>query len=334
MPAFTEADHTLKRQDVSKTFNHLEPADTPFFTMLPKGGTADAAMVEYALESIRVSGHKGVAGADVTTFMKNTREYLKARLQMLEEPWMVSTKADRRPAPEMNGKESARQKYHCLLTLKKAIERRLLSNEDCLEEGGGNQDETRGALRWADTAAQTTYPVPSGFRPTSAMRYTGALASFTEPSLEAMLKAIRSVRKVALELDYFVGEDLKAQIDGFLVNTPDVSNHTVIRNINFDGKAGEISRAVGFVKTSFGNARIHLTDYLATDPDTGADTAYTPKSGLLVKLSEWEVRFAMEGRPALFDLPDLGGGPRGFARAELALICKNPQATGSNYSNS
>ncbi len=334
MPAFTEADHTLKRQDVSKTFNHLEPADTPFFTMLPKGGTAEAAMIEYALESIRVSGHKGVAGSDVTTFQKNTREYLKARLQMVEEPWMVTTKANRRPAPEMNGKESARQKYHCLLTLKKVIERRLLSNEDCLEEGGGNQDETRGALRWADTAEQTTYPVPAAYRPTSAMRYTGALASFSETSLENMLKAIRGVRKAKLELDYFVGEDLQAQIDGFLLQTADVASHTIIRSINFDGKEREVARGVGFVKTSFGSARVHLTDYLATDATTGADTAYTPKSGLLVKLSEWEVRFAIDGRPATFDLPDLGGGPRGFARAELALICKNPQATGSNYSNS
>jgi hypothetical protein len=272
----------------------------------------------------------------VTAYEKNTREYLKARLQMFEAPWQVRTKAERRPAPEMptSGKESARQKYHCMLTLKKSIEARLLSNEDALEEGGGNQDATRGALQWLNPSAQTLYPVPADYRPTSAMEYTSAVGSFAETSLETMLKAMYGVRKAAMQYDLFAGVDLKARIDTFLIVAPDVSNHTVIRAVNFDGAEKTVERGVTFIETSFGTVRAHIASYLATDADTGADTAYSPKSGILVDLKKWELRFAIDGKPTMYDQPDLGGGPRGFCRAELMLVCKNPQAQGRIYTNS
>jgi hypothetical protein len=60
---------------------------------------------------------------------------------------------------------------------------------------------------------------------------------------------------------------------------------------------------------------------LARDIDTGAATAYSPRSGLFVDMSMWNFA-ALQGYENA-DLPDLGGGPRGYIDVVYLIRCLN-----------
>ena len=324
MPGAMEIDQVGQKQEISEIVFNIRADETPFTSMLPKDKKPHNKLPTWQVETYRAGSLAGVMdNADVAAFNSEPRFLLTGVAQKVREPWSVSDFADETDVAGLASGEKGQQKLVAAKVLKFSMEGRCLSKEACtVDNGVAIPNATRGALEWIDNAAQTLYPVPAAFRPALTNIYTDDLADFTESEFEAMGQSAFKERKGKLNLDGFVGIDLQAQMDNWTARDPEATaaNYPV-RSWTQDANKKAFIKVVNFFTFSWGQVRTHLSTYIYLDAD-GAETDYTHKSGLFADMSMWALGFMR--KPRMGDLPDLGGGPRGFADAIMVLKCRNP----------
>lgn len=318
-----ERNRQLQPRDISQRISSIENDSTPFTAMLSKpSAPPENMLLEYPVEAYPDRPVAGVIdGHDVNEFNSVAREKLQTRGQIFRESYQVTTLANMLPDAGVGRNELGHQRMLAGKLLRFQLEKALLSDQENQVDTGTVPNLLRGVYKWMSTSAQTIYPVPADFRPSSTQVYTGTVAALTESEFVTRIKACFDQRRAPVDLDGFVGSDLKAQIDTFTVAD---ATSGAIRRYNFDGKNASVTRMVDFIKSSFGEVRVHLNTYLLYTMSTGAASSYSPKSGVFLDLSKWELRTLQ--KPTLFDLEDQGGGPRGFMQTIVALACKNPLA--------
>ena len=158
--------------------------------------------------------------------------------------------------------------------------------------------------------------------PAAACAYSSTLAALTETAFITMLEAAYKARNGKLDLDGFVGIELKGRMDNWTARDTEASASAYpVRTFNQDAKNMALIKTVDFYNFSAGQVRLHSSSHLRLDV-AGAATAYTHKSGLFLAMSMWRLGFMR--KPGMKDLPDLGGGPRGFSDSIMVLECGNP----------
>ena len=108
--------------------------------------------------------------------------------------------------------------------LKLAMEARCLSALECsVDNGTDTPNATRGAFLWLANAEQSVYPVPASYRPAAACAYSSTLAALTETAFITMLEAAYKARNGKLDLDGFVGIELKGRMDNWTARDTEAS---------------------------------------------------------------------------------------------------------------
>ena len=327
MPGMYESVQPMKREELGDEIFNVESHQTPFLRLLPKGSRPNQMLAEWPVQEYPRRGFRGtIDGYDVDQYNKTTREKFSAYGQWLMETWMVSKLANVTVAAGVQRNERAKQAADAALLLNKKLERLYLSNQDTAAEGGNQPYEARGALKWLSATAQDVLPVPAAFRPPSACVHTSALSALTPAAFEAMLEAASRKKLAPVDLTGIVGIKLKSRMSKWgqkvTVNTADDSAvETAIQSYNLNAADKRLIQIVDFFEFDAGTVKNILSYYLACDPDTGADTEHTSRSGIFVEMGMWEKRF-LQGVESVVE-PTKSGGPRGYHDVITHLCAKN-----------
>jgi hypothetical protein len=312
------------RESLADLIANVEAQATPFTSMAAKRKKPNNKIHDWQVKAYPVTGHKGVMdGKDADDFSHNPRERIHG---VAQKTWNNPAVSDFAEESEVAGEakgEMAAQIADSLVTVKRQIERRCLSDAECSVDNGTNvPNETRGIFKWVDNAAQTLYPVPEKFRTPTGCIYSGALTSFTEADFIALMANGYKLRKSPSKLDGFVGVDLKTKFTDFSVYVTDQSGSTPIRQFNQDAAKKAVIRCINRLEFDTGTVDLHLSSFLLTNEENGEDGASTHKSGIFLDMSM--VGLAYTRMPRVVKLEYKGGGYKAIVDAIFMLMLDNP----------
>lgn len=323
-----------KREALADLIAVAESEKTPYMSMLSKRKKPGNMDASWQMKGYRVAGHRGVVdGVDATDFNSTPRKRVHCYSQKIWDPVAVSDLAEESDVAGVGKGEMAAQVADAFVTAAQIIERRVLSAYDTADQAAPTSGyETRGAFSWLATAAQTTFPVPAEFRPNSAQLYTGTLAAFDETALLALARAAAKRRKGPTTLKGIVGIDLKAKFNDFTRYDATVGSFTNVRRFNQNAADRQVVNIIDRVILDTGTIELHPSFFLATDADTGANTAYTDSSGVFIDMEMAALSYTR--LPRVFKLPYAGGGYKAVVDAIFLHQIDNPVGCFSAYINS
>lgn len=326
MPGIYDNDKVLKLQDVGDTIFNAESEKTPMTRLLKRGPKPIQMLSEWPVEKYPTRKFKGQKdGTDISTFNHTNRAMIQAyAMWLLTEGWMVSKLAGLTKTAGVPN-EMAKQAADDGIIMAQMLERQLLSNDEAAVEGEGADAvyTSRGFFRWLQATAQAVLPVPAAHRPNAACRYAGALGSFLPANMEAMLRAAATDRKGPVDLTGYVGIALKAQMSTWPQRQfGDDNAAAAIQVMNLNAADKKLISVIDMFEYDSGTVNVVPSWYLACDPATGENTAYSTRSGVFVDMSMWRLCF-LENPTAAME-PAKSGGPRGYHSSVYMLKCLNP----------
>lgn len=323
MPAVTQPGIVGTRQDLSDLIYLTQAEDNPVFAMLPKGGPANAEIIQHQADVPGRASKRGVRdGTPLTaTRPQSARKLIEANSQWIREGVGVGKKAQ--AINEVAGVNDlyANEVAKALLALSRSVEELLCDDVDQRDEGPQGS-ELRGLGSWIATGAQANRPVPAEFRPAAAQVITDNAANITERKIRELLAAIFKRRNQSGRYVMVAGIDLKMLISDFAIYQPDKASNTVVRT--FDGKAGNALRTtIDVIEGDAGTVEIMPSNRLAWDRDSGDSetqpeiTAKSAFRGYVLEPGAFMLRVTQGVQH--MEMPPDGGGRRGQVDAILAL---------------
>jgi hypothetical protein len=325
----------LRVLEVGETIITAQSEKVPFTRLVPRGSAPKQFLATYPNEVLPRRSFQGTAdGTDQTGFSKTNRLAIQANAMWLRTDGVMASKKAQLTATAGVGvkKEFARQKMRDGVILSQMIERQLLSTMDIVLEAGATPDQSRGLLAWLIASLQSTLPVNAQLMPSSAMVHTGTLAALTPAVFEGLLRAMALQKMGPVDLQNFCGIALKSKMSKWTQHDTDVTGETAIQRYNLNASEKKFMQLCDTFEFDAGTVTNILSMFLACEPTTGENTDYSTRSGAIVDLDMFELCWLQA--PQWYDLPDLGGGPRGMHDAVFMLKGLNMMGQGAIYTQS
>jgi hypothetical protein len=223
--------------------------------------------------------------------------------------------------------EYGNAKAKTLREMKRDMEAVNLGDQD---HTGGDDDTammTRGAFSWVSSSAQSSNPVPSSFRTLSGAIVSGksfAGTRFTEDDLNGVLKTLKGVYGGKRTYVGLAGDNAQDTVDHF--TRADVSTNARYR-VQEMADEHEITMMVTVFDSSFGRLEMHPSSFSKVDANGSPDLEALG----IFNMELWHMDL-FDALHAM-DLPDLGGGPSGYAKVMWALLCDSPRGNGKIYNS-
>lgn len=207
--------------------------------------------------------------------------------------------------------------------MKRDIEATNCGNQD--HQGGDDVDmQTRGALQWLNPAAQSNNAVPPLFRTLAGSILSGVgvtVPLFTEDQLNGILKTLKAVYGGKKTYQLIGGNNVVDTVDHFSRIDAYQGRYKVLE----DADTNEVTMMVNVFDSSFGRVEIMSNDFMNVDTNGNPD----PNAAIIINPDLWHMDL-FDSLHSM-DLPDLGGGPSGFAKVMWALMCDSPRGNGKIY---
>lgn len=327
MPMMTEAVQVGKLQEIGDWISNIQPDTTPFVSALRSGKRPSNSLMTNQAEKYDDKGFRGVLGGQpVTTFNFQNRVLITGAVQQFDYPWAVEERAALTEVAALGRGEAQRQAVIAMIQMRRMKERAYCSNLQARVQSGMDAWETWGAFAALDptlSGSTAPYPIPEAIRATSAQQYTSALSSFDEDDMKTLMRTAHDQKRGMVKLVGFCGSELRGIISDF-TNVYKTSSSTAQPRTMFmvQGNSRWVNKVVD-ISTDFGDITLITTTFLLNDPDTGAASTYTTKSGLFVDETLWEDAQLLPMSPRR--LPDDGSGERGYVRTFCGLRPRNTQ---------
>lgn len=329
-----EAEQVGKRQSWANIIANIQSQATPFTSMVEKRQRPSQVLQSWQVKKYPETGHGGVLdGQDATSFDTNPRKLIQCNSQKTWRKPGVSDFADEAEIVALEKGEMAEQIADALVAVKWQIEKRCLSAEDTKNDDGATVgNETRGAFVWIQNGQQTLYPIDAAFRTPSAQIFSGPMANFGEAPFLALCRSSYKQRKGPFKMNAFLGIDLKAAFSDFTKYVDNVAGKTPVRQFRQDADSEAFVFTVDKLVLDTGEVDLHPSSFLYTDSKTGADTAYTHRSGIVCDMDM--VGLAYTRMPRVVKLPYQGGGQKAIVDAiflnmfdnvlgAMAIVCNS-----------
>lgn len=322
-----------RREDLRNVLTILEPEGTPFTSMVNKGPAPKSTFVETLGDTLRAAKKTGTKpGTDAKR--GGNKAAKRSRFgtyicRMMEEYGVddVQQKISEKGGQAAVDDEYGNAKAKTLREMKRDIEAVNLGAQD---HTGGDDDTvmmTRGVNSWISSAAQTSNPVPASFRTLAGAIVSGksfAGTKFTEDDLNGVLKVLKGVYGGKRTYVGLAGDNAADTIDHF--SRVDPGSNTRYK-VNENADEHEITMMVSVFDSSFGRLEVHPSSFsnVATDG--------TPDLEMLdiLNMELWHMDMFDDLHAA--DLPDLAGGPSGYAKVMFALLCDSPRGNGKIFNS-
>ena len=340
MAGLYDVDKKLPMPGYMKGVLNAVNEEAAFLQLLSHGPAIANKLAEWPVQlPSRRGDPTGTEGSDKTTgFGKRVPQVLECYAQRVEsEGWLITDLAGLTDTASGTGRtEAARQQAMDAKAGLLAVQDMLLSNQDTATSASASdgKDRTRGVFSWLDNEAQDVLPVDSGCRPTSSMNYASTLAAFTEDVFEGNLAAAGEQVDRDVDLVGYVGSDLAAHMADWNNKVPvSATSEASTRQVVSKQSDERIIKKVTFFDYHGASVKTIMQRRMLCDISNGnAKTAYTTRSGVFVDMSMWVLEWLEAWKHV--SLLDQGGGPRGFHKGWVRLVCKNPMGQFRAYINS
>lgn len=319
MAGLYEISQVGKREDLLDYIVNVDMANTPFTTMARSGKPITNSFFSWQVDAYSAPRLDGVVdGKDVENFENmSNRELLHNYVQKVWRNPFVSDFAEN--VSDVAGlgqkREMAEQVRKALVVIKRDIESICLANTHEMQADNGTVPyQTRSLGRFIQTAAQSIFPVPAAFRTPAAQVNTTAVGSVTETVVQGVLKSRYQQAKAKEELDFFLGPDLKQQVDTFAAYAP---AGTIPTRSWEQGPGRTVKMQVDIIDTSFALCRLHLSNFISLDEPT-----HSARRGFVLDMRNVWLRW--NRKPRVTQLENKGGGPRAIVDAIFGLAVGNP----------
>jgi hypothetical protein len=320
----TEALQTEKRQSIKEAIRIVDAPTTPYTTMVRKGERPKKMVHDWQMKKYKVVGHSGVMdNQDAANFSSNPRATCHGVAQKTWDKPAVSDFAEETEVAGLSRGEMAEQVADAIIAVKHAIERRCLSAEELsVDDGVVTPNATRGAFVYILDTAQSTYPVPAGYRPASGQFYASTIAALTETTVIDQFAESYISRKGPRPMDAFVGIKLKRKIADFTkYNDDSVTTKVGKLRTNRDQDDADLVHVVDRLVLDTGTVDLHLSSMLYTTAGDGSDNAQTHRSGIAVDMETCSIDYIRE--PRVVKLPYLGGGQKAIVDTIFIHVMEN-----------
>lgn len=317
------------REDLTDFLTILEPEDTPKLSTFSKTGAQTNFYKEWQVDNLANVDFAGVVeGQDVTAY--NNESVNRARIgnnvQKFRVPWMVS---DLQEASNPAGvsSEVAQSKTKAMREIKRAIEAAIGSDNEMQNDNGIVPYLFRGLGKWVLATAQSLNPVPTLFLTPAASIDTTATASLTESAFNDVFQSIFQVNGGRRNYTLYAGPSLKRAVSNFQRATGS-SGTTKTYQVTQDAESNRIDLNVTIYEGDFHTVTIipDLFNGVTTGSSITAPTNQQKARGYVIDPALVGISY-MIGMQAV-ELPNMGGGRRGFVNAALTLMVKNPKGLG------
>jgi len=322
MPGMFEADQAVPVKDYGEELYVVESHEVPKLRLMAAGDPMTQMLQDWEAETRGRIAFTGVAdGADVTEYNKQAQLPLVAYGTHQRESWKVTKVAGKTPTAGVKN-QVKHQRKEALKRLREAMERSIGGTQEMQRGTAAVGYNHRGAFAWINDALQSVQTVDDSLKTAAGCIHTGTLAALTAAVFEGMVQAAATQVGAAVNLKGFAGPALKSHMSDWTQKLTVTSTENALQSFNIAASEKRLLKMVNTFEFDAGTVEV-MPDYnLACDPTTGADTVYTPLSGLFLEMSRWTKRYMQQVTE--FELPDLGGGPRGYADVMWMLKCGLP----------
>lgn len=319
------------REDLTDIIELIAPEEFPVLNMASKVKST-ATYYEWQMDDLAVVDTSGIPeGQDFTSFNNEAAPRVRTGnfIQRFGRPYAVSVEQSLVNIAGV-GNEFDRSKMKATKELMRSIEAAICSDND-MQSGGVAPAKFRGLGSYISSSAQTNNPVPTAYLTPSGSIVSGAHTTFTEATFKGIIQSLYSqTGETGLGYDYVCGPANRSQISTFTKSSVISSTATDTRRQNANADAKTLYDGVDLYDSDYGMVRIMPSLFL------GLTSGQNPKNVASQNEQNWRGYFL---RPDLIELaylrdigaqelPDLGGGRRGFVDALLTLVVKNPLGFG------
>lgn len=269
MPELVERNAVAKVQDLSNEFANAESRKYPFTSSVHKGEPPKNAMLEYPVEKYEEPRTDGAGDEDDPAEYENPSAgdaNLYARVQTWERAAKIGGHAVTftQQAGITPRNVVAKKIAKKLVELKGDIELTLLGDNESQADGGpGVPNKTRGLGKWAQSTAQTHYPVDANYLPPAASFSTDAVDTYTDDTiLVPMQSSYTEHGDPECGITIWAGATWKKTLGRFTFYSRNVNNYTAVRHFQ-QGPGDRIRMGkVDLLETDFGNANVRLARFI------------------------------------------------------------------------
>jgi hypothetical protein len=331
MAGLLEINQVGKREDFADVIAMVDNKSLPFTSMVPKGSEPANTIFDWQADSYSAAVLGGIVdGADVlsTDYVNEAanRAKLHGRVQKFRRPFLVSDMAQNVSDVAGIGKrgEMKRAISHAIIELKRNMEGTFCSDQDSQADNGTTLPYlTRGMGKWLSTTAQTDLPVPASYLTPAGNVITKTTATTLESDFNGMCQSVYQQTGQQKDFDLICGTAVKSLFSSFAAWVPASVTTQAVRRYTSDQSDGSIINNIDFWQGDFGSVKLILSLFLALDSAPG-----NIQNGRGYMMN-WELVELRYGRTPMYtELPNMGGGPRGYVDAIAALAVFNPLGLG------
>lgn len=326
MPAATEAQSTGKVEQWGEFIAIIESDSCPYTSMLKKLKKPGGVEFNWQVKSYPQAGFQGVLdNKPAVDFNSNPRTKIQC---VAQKSWWNPAISDFADEQELHGTDSewADQVHDSLVTVKRVIEKKCLSNTDVTRQADTNAqipNTTRGAFQYfATSQTNATYAIDPAFRTPAGSIHAGTLGALTERVFLAKCRNAYKQRKGPHHLDLFCGIDLKAIFTDFANYTEQVAGKNSTRLFNQEMASKELVNTVDRLVLDSGTVDLHPSSFLWCNEADGSDSDYTHRSGFGCDMDMAGIGFTR--MPRVFPLAADGSGKKAIVDTIFIHIQENP----------
>ena len=314
------------REDLTDYLTILTPEDTPKVSTFAKTKQPSNVYQEWQVDTLNAVSFSGIPeGQDVLSFANESvnRARIGNYVQSFRRPWMVS-RLQEASNPAGISSEVAQSKIKAMREIKRDIEACIGSDNDRVQEAPPAAGKLRALGKWINNTPGTD--VPTNFRTPTASIDSTATASLGESAFNDVFQSIFTQNGGRRSYTLFAGPSLKRAISKFQrqEGTTTAKSYMVTQ----DATQHQVDLNVTVYNGDFHTVTVvpDLFNGLLDSADPGTTTNQQKARGYVIdpELVGLGYMLPVESN----EIPDLGGGRRGFVLAALTLMVKNPLGLG------
>lgn len=312
------------REDLSDVLTVLEPEVTPFLSSTKKGSAPAQTYQEWQVDKLATPVFEPVPeGQDVSSFDNKSadRARIGNYIQKVRKTWSVSDVLELSNVAGVDS-EVGNAKAKCMAEIKRDIEALLCSDQD-RDSSGVTGTKLRALGDWIDTGGPSD--VPADYRTVSGAVDTTATGSLTEALFAVPFQSLYQAVGNKGTYKLLAGSNLKAAISNFQRATGS-SGTTKTYQVTQGAESHRIDLTVDVYNGDFGLVTVIPTIFNGLTSGGGLSTNQSKARGYIIDPDLVSINFmkSLGGQ----ELPNEGGGRKGYVDAILTLAVKSPKGLG------
>ena len=296
-------------EDLDSKLTMLDAGKYPLTMLCRRGPKPKNTLIEWPIDEYDDPSTDGVIeGLDVPNFDDkfDGTAVLNGRVQRFWKTWRVTKEQEL--SESAGNQNKLRAKAKCMTELKRNFEAALASNNDSVVQAAGTAAKMRGLDKWIDSAGPAD--VPAEYRTPAA----SIITTLTEITLNDVLRSMHDEKNGVANVTMVNGSRVQQEVAEF--QRTEASSGNEVYHVHQAAESKKITMSVRMFDSDFGLIRMVAAN----------SKCQSNLKGFLLDPEFLQIRYMQEAQG--YELPDLGGGPRGYVDMLAVLAMRDPRSAG------